>query len=611
MMPTSMRSRMVLLVLLLIMVLTMAVAFIVLRYNYQSAKSMADDYNHQLALDTMESLDIKNKKYGEISLQIVMSHLVQERLPRMIRADTADEAYLVFKTELVGFLNQYYYTSDEIESIRVWFGDDNILFVGESKLKGDGGYEQQPGYRLARVSPTHLAWVSNDNGTLSQWHVITSFQSKRSPNNGSANPVIGAVEINMKPQRLLESMDKLKVIPNARFSYVNEDDSLLVQYPEVRRDGPFHSDTAMLQAFRAEGGKPLASGLRSDGYIYIFERSYLGIYLIISYPVQTFLQYVAVAGVPIALVALLVLLLSLVGVLYISQMTTKPLRMLLKGIRAFGEGSLDEKIPITGVREIDLIGGGLNRMARQIQQLLEREVQFKQVEHDLAMKNKQAELRALRNQINPHFLFNTLQSIHSVALRKTGQETEINRMIIHLSKLLRESIYHIGNRVTVEEELNNLWAYVELQQYRFKGRFRVKWDVHYESLSKTLPCLILQPLMENAINHGAFHAECEEVPIVVSSSYLDGILTICVRDEGCGMHRETLEGLKWSLDGERAPSTNGHGVGLFNTHNRLKYEFGDLYAMRIESRPDAGTSVRLIIRDQNQLNERQAVEEHV
>ncbi|GBG06955.1 putative two-component sensor histidine kinase [Paenibacillus agaridevorans] len=595
----------------MIMVLTVAVALIVLRSNYESAKSMADEYNHQLALDTMESLDIKNKKYGEVSLQIVMSQLVQEQLPRMLRADTADPGFLSFKTELTGFLNQYYFTSDEIESIRVWFGDHNYLFVGESRLKGGGGYEEQHGYRSARESPTHLAWVANANGTLSQWHVITSFQNKKSPNNGSANPVIGAVEINMKPQRLLESMDKLKVMPHARFSYVNADGSLLVQYPEERGEDMAGADAAMLQAFRAGDGKPLASGLRSDGYLYFFERSYLGMYLIISYPEQTFLQYVSVAGVPIALVALLVLLLSLLGVLYISNMTTQPLRTLLKGIHAFGEGGLEEKIPVTGVREIDLIGSGLNRMARQIQQLLEREVQFKQVGHDLEMKNKQAELRALRNQINPHFLFNTLQSIHSVALRKTGHETEINRMIIHLSKLLRESIYHIGNSVTVEAELNNLWAYVELQQIRFKGRFRVKWDIHYESLPKKLPCLILQPLMENAIHHGAFHAEREEVLITVSSSYADGELTICIRDQGCGMDRETLVGLLASLDGERVPGASGHGVGLFNTHSRLKYEFGDSYTMRIDSVPEAGTNVRLVIRDQNQYNERQVVDEHV
>lgn len=649
-----MRIRMVLLVLLMILVLTVTVAFIVLHYNYSSAKAMVDRYNRQLALDTMESLDIKNKKYGEVSLQIAMSPLVQEQLPLLLDARMDEAQFLAFKAELAAFLNQYYYTSDEIESIRVWFGDERIIFVGESRLKGGGGYEQQAGYQAARESPSHLAWVANSNRTLSQWHVITSFQGKLGPNNSSANPVIGAVEINMKPQRLLESMDKLKVIPGVRFSYVNTDYSLLFQYPEDGQaidaaellpslagssEGVGDSEGAggrLVGGGLAGNGQTVPTELRDGGYAYYIERSYLGVYLLISYPVETFLEYIAVAGKQVALIAFIVLLLSLLGVIYISNMTTRPLRIVLSGIKAFGEGKLEEKVPPTGIRELDLIGSGLNRMARQIYQLLESQVHFKQVEHDLEMKNKQAELRALRNQINPHFLFNTLQSIHSVALRKTRQETEINRMIIHLSKLLRESIYNIGNNVPVEHELNNLWAYVELQQYRFRGKFRVKWELDYDSLPKMLPCLVLQPIMENAIQHGTFHAERDEVLITVRSRYSDGLLVLEVRDEGCGMQPDALERLRTSLSGSEmdwpgsatgpgaAPSVDDearnvgdgperrpdqstgqrpnqggaqNGVGLANTHNRLKYEFGPLYSLQIDSVPNVGTTVRIAIRD--------------
>ncbi|QTH40095.1 sensor histidine kinase [Cohnella sp. LGH] len=597
-MLTSMRNRMVLLVLLMIVVLTLTVAFIALRHNYNSASEMAERYNRQLALDAMESLDIKNRKYGEVSLQIVMSSYVQEQLPRLLEAEKDESEFLAFKTGLTEFLQQYYYTSDEIESIRVWFGDKAVS-VGEPRLK-KGGYEEQAGYQAAKANPAHLAWTSSTNRTMSQWHVITSFHGKLGPNNGSANPVIGAVEINMKPQRLLESIDKLKVIPGVRLSYVNRNGELLFRYPEDDEELGERAgeDLALLEAWKKRGGEPQTevAGFSQGGHAFFIERSYLGMHLIIAYPVQTFTEYVSVAGRQVALIALVVLLLSVLGVAYISHMTTRPLRIVLEGIGKFGEGRLEEKIRVTGVREIDRIGRGLNRMARQIQQLLDSQVGFKQKEHDLELKSKQAELKALRNQINPHFLFNTLQSIHSVALRKTGKETEINRMILHLSKLLRESIYQIGNNVTLENELNNLWAYVELQQYRFKGKFYVKWELDYFSLSQIVPCLILQPIMENAIYHGASSSERDCVLIVVRSGFDERELVLEVRDEGIGMEPETLERLRESLAEGREPAQGSGGVGLINTHHRLKHEFGQSYAMTIDSIPHVGTTVRIVIR---------------
>ncbi|BBI31179.1 sensor histidine kinase [Cohnella abietis] len=592
-MLTSMRSRMVFLVLLMNLVLTVAVAFVILNYNYVATKRTVDQYNRQLAYDTMESLDIKNKKYGEVSLQIMTSSIVQDKLSELLESDLTDINRLAFKTELMNFLNQYYYTSDEIESIRVWFGHDKVIYVGQPPLKDNNGYEKQSGYRLSRQSPTHLTWVANSDKTLSQWHIITKFQTNRDRSDSKSNQVIGAVEINMKPDRLLQSMEKLKVIPDVRFSYINKDQSLLFHYPN--QDNGDEDVIAILESFKNGTQSAASFMLQSKGYF--IEKSYLDMYLIISYPIENFFHYISVAGAQIVFIAVVILLISILGVIYISNMTTKPLKTVLKGIHTFGGGALGERIPGTGVREIDLIGSGLNRMARQIQNLLEDQVQFKQVEYQLAMKNKQAELRALRNQINPHFLFNTLQSINSVAIRKTGAETEVNHMIVHLSKLLRESIYNIKNLISVEDELNNLWAYVQLQHYRFSDRFQVKWKIDYQALNKKVPCLVLQPLMENAINHGVFHADKDDVMITVTSEFLDQELKLTIEDQGCGMEKTTLEGLLTRLhDSESQPTPEMGGVGLFNTHNRLLYEFGSRYEMDVHSEPNKGTRVQIRIR---------------
>ncbi|MFD0715872.1 sensor histidine kinase [Paenibacillus sp. GCM10027626] len=600
-MLNSMRSRMVFLVLLMNLVLTAAVALVTLQYNFMTTKRTAERYNRQLAYDTMESLDIKNKKYGEVSLQILTSPLLQERLPGMLESDPSGSESLVFKSELMNFLNQYYYTSDEIESIRVWFGHDKVISVGQPPLKNNGRYEDQSGYRLARKSSTLLAWIANPNGTLSQWHIISQSQNKQNRSSNISNQVIGAVEINMKPDRLLESTEKLKVIPGVRFSYFNQEQMLLFYY-SGQNDVGDEELTAILANFKNSGRSE--ESFQRQSYRFFAEKSYLNMYLVISYPIERFSQYVLVAGAQIAMIAIVILLISILGVLYISNMTTRPLKTVLQGIRAFGEGSLGIRIPATNVREIDMIGNGLNRMAKQIENLLRDRVRYKQIEHQLELKSKQAELRALRNQINPHFLFNTLQSIHSVAIRKTGAETEINQMIIHLSKLLRESIYNIKNVIYVEEELNNLWAYVELQRYRFGDRFQVKWQIDYRSLNYKVPCLILQPIMENAIQHGVFHADKEVVRIVVDSEFCGGEWRLTIEDDGCGMDKHTLERLLYRLrEGAGDPAPDKGGVGLYNTHNRLLHEFGHRYEMEIVSEPDRGTRVRIRIRfdDETQL----------
>lgn len=591
----SMRSRIILLILILNVSLTMIVAFITLSFHYKETQNTEERYIEQLTKDTMESLEIKNKKYREISLQIMTSELIQQKLPRLIEGsdtngvDQPDYNFITYKSEVIDLISQYYNTSNEIEAIRVWFDKEHVIFVGQSVLKGEQSYEKLSGFIKAKQKTPYLTWVVNDDKTISQWQIIKNF--KTGDSNSASYSIIGAIEIRMKPDRFLQSTDKLKVLPNIGFVYTNSDMQSLFQFPD---EAGFNIITNDLKEINFNENE---SKIDDGHHVFFIEKANSGLYLITMYSTRNFYKYVLNAGITIIFVSILSLVVSILCVVYISKLLTRPFSTLLTGIDQFGAGSFDRHIPPVGIREIDQIGSGLNNMAAQINELFQAMYRAKQSENKMILEKKQAEFKALYNQINPHFLFNTLQSINSVAIRHTGEETEINQMIVHLSRLLRESIYNIGNVITVENELNNLWAYVHLQHIRYADMFSIKWDIDYHALQKKIPCLVLQPIMENAIKYGVFNANIDQVLIKVTSKLVEDELQLTISDQGCGMDEEQLQTIWERLnasDHDQVVSTSG--VGLYNTHHRLLYEFGERYRLEIHSKLHAGTDVTIKIR---------------
>lgn len=247
-----------------------------------------------------------------------------------------------------------------------------------------------------------------------------------------------------------------------------------------------------------------------------------------------------------------------------------------------GEFSLPETgdDPYGGVEEIDRLHRHFRTMVQKINTLIE-ENYAKQ----LVLKDTQ--YKALQAQINPHFLYNTLDTVHWLA-RLAGHR-EIATVVEALGTLLRKSISGGQSVIRVREELEIVASYVAIQRIRFGDRLQFELDVGEAFLDLMIPKLTLQPLVENAINHGLERTE-GPFRIAVRAEWRKEGAALVVEDSGPGMAPEHLERIR---RGE-AP-TRGSGIGLRNIDERLRMIFGEAYGVSVASRPGAGVAVTLLI----------------
>jgi two-component system sensor histidine kinase YesM len=206
-------------------------------------------------------------------------------------------------------------------------------------------------------------------------------------------------------------------------------------------------------------------------------------------------------------------------------------------------------------------------------------------------KQKEAEVRALEAQINPHFLYNTLDAINWLAIEK--EEYQISKMLKGLAQILRYSIKDSNKTVFVADEMKWMQQYVFLQQHRFHSSFQCSFDVSPETLNYRIHKLILQPFIENAIIHG-FNGRKKDGMLVIHIGKKDErAFEIVIDDNGMGMEQETVDALL--RPGRDQPYARGSGLGIRNALARLDMYYGNLANAEIQSTEGRGTRIKLTL----------------
>jgi len=220
------------------------------------------------------------------------------------------------------------------------------------------------------------------------------------------------------------------------------------------------------------------------------------------------------------------------------------------------------------------------------QELIEESRNRRELEKHLRTK----QLKILQSQVNPHFLFNVLNSIARLALIEDAQETE--NVTYALSDLLRYSLRNIEEIVSLEEELNCVKDYIVIQKKRYRDQFKFEIDIAKHLYEINIPLLSIQPLIENAIIHG--FKERDSGIIKIEAEETDKKIVIIVEDDGVGMSTNILNNiLSYEEKNREKITTHITGIGIDNVHERLKYYFGDEYGLEINSSLGQGTQVKM------------------
>lgn len=281
----------------------------------------------------------------------------------------------------------------------------------------------------------------------------------------------------------------------------------------------------------------------------------------------------------IVFVILLIIFIVILINSYISFRVTNPIRELEKSVKALEEGNLDADIYMGGSYEVQHLGKSVQDMKFRIKGLMQDIVS----EHE---EKRKSEFDSLQAQINPHFLYNTLDII--VWQIENEKQSEAVHTVTALARFFRLSLGKGKNIVTVRDEIDHVKNYLMIQHMRFKNKFDYEFDIAEDVLELPSLKLMLQPLVENAIYHGMEFMDGDGM-ITVKAWRKEDELYLSVADNGLGMTEDKVETI---LTGKSSSGNGrGSGIGVKNVNERIKLYFGEAYGITIDSEPDEGTTV--------------------
>lgn len=278
------------------------------------------------------------------------------------------------------------------------------------------------------------------------------------------------------------------------------------------------------------------------------------------------------------IIALILFILTMINA-YISSRITIPIHRLEKSVNELEEGKLDTEVYIGGSYEIRHLGRSIDMMAKRIQNLMDDIVS----EHE---SKRKSEFDTLQSQINPHFLYNTLDII--VWMIENEQKNEAVKVVTALARFFRISLSKGKSIIPVRDEIEHVRNYLMIQQKRFKNKFIYRIESEPDVLDLASLKLMLQPLVENAIYHGMEFMDGDGV-IDIRAYLENGDLWFTIQDNGLGMTQEQVDSLL--TEQAHITSRKGSGIGVKNVNERIRLYFGEEYGLSIDSVPDEGTRI--------------------
>lgn len=451
--------------------------------------------------------------------------------------------------------------------------------------KADPKVKQQDWYKKAmeevenvHFSTPHIQNLFDDNSFRYYW-VISLSRAVEITENGDTR--LGVLLVDMDYSGISRMMNKLNTANNGQYYYLCDSNGEIIYHPrqiqisdgitsENSQDAAKYKDGVYDEEFEGERRKVVVNTI-----------SYTGWKLVGVIPYSTFnhgmidIQYFS-----IMLILVMVMMLCAINRV-VSQKISRPVLRLDESVREYEAGEKPD-IYIGGSPEIRHLGESIQNSYEQIDHLM-KEIVLEQNER------RKSELDALQSQINPHFLYNALESITWMIEGERNEEAVF--MISQLARLFRISLSKGRTVISIRDELQHAKSYMNIQQVRYKNTFSVKFNVDEEIYSYCTVKLILQPILENAINYGVSSMD-DSGEIQVTGRKEGETIILSVEDNGLGMTEEEVE---FVLTDSNRIHKHGSGVGLININNRIQILFGKEYGLVIESEPDEGTKVSVRI----------------
>ncbi|OCT10498.1 histidine kinase [Paenibacillus pectinilyticus] len=474
-------------------------------------------------------------------------------------------------------------TRADIVSIHLFTADGGLVTgVPTTEMRKNTRLLEQSWFKSALDNPNHLTFslphIQNLFKDPYKW-VVSMSKGVKIEQNGNLVDAVILVDINFKT---LDDLFRTVSLGKKGYVYIIDDSAgsivyhpqqqliyIGLKYENVEQALKF-SYGKYMDVSEGESRLNVVRTVNNIGWK-IIGVSYLDEVVTTRKEISTFMIWLLV------IVLFFILLISS----FMSARISQPIKRLKKSMEMVEKGHFDTYIHVRGADEVEQLSRRFNLMVSRVRELMDQSL----LEQEIKRKN---ELEVLQSQINPHFLYNTLNSV--VRMVGNGKKDEVVTTITSLSKFFRISLSKGKNIITIGEEIEHIRNYLIIQKMRYKDKFEYEIQVADDVLSYKTLKLILQPFVENALYHGIEYM-VDEGLIELSVTMDKGKILFQIRDNGVGMSEETLKSI---LSGQ-VKSEKGSGVGLRNVHERIQLYFGMDYGVHIDSELEEGTVVTITI----------------
>ncbi|CAH1224325.1 hypothetical protein PAECIP111892_05474 [Paenibacillus auburnensis] len=594
----NIRTKLILFLLLPTLICIMATMYISYSYTTQSLRTRAVDENKNLLYQGSKNINSLIQEVNRLSLSVYSDsdfYRLLEAGYDDLSSDIAIYNSLSYISTSLPDISQVYLYG--VKDSKATLITDNTTpkrwLVSKPYQESD-----VTGSSPVNVQSTHLSNAYGLNLPLIQFTPEPVFTLHRRIERIPSSEALGYLSIDIKLTALAEIVDQLYEQDQEK-AYVVDSDGMLVYGQDAGSLGkPLNA---------AWYNKQITANAEAQGYfeeggsVFIYQKvesTGLNWTLVKQIPVSyLFREAKEAAGLNLLLLFLLMSMIIALTI-FISFRITAPIKQLTRYMNQVRTGNLEVEISPAGNDEIGVLTEHFRSMMDTINNLILRE-------YRLELSNKTNELRALQSQINPHFLNNTLQIIGTLALEM--KVPQIYALLSALAKMMRYSMYNDEKIVTIQNELEHVKAYIELQKERFENKFSFRYDMEEPLLNALMPKMILQPIVENYFKHGFNLSRSDGLIEITAARLASGRMEIRIRNNGNVIPLAKLDKLRQELErptpldvtavksSDSRRDAPGAGIGLGNVLARLRLVCGDDAALTVDNLPEGGVLIRLEI----------------
>lgn len=531
-----------------------------------------------------DAINLLQQEVNYLSLNLSINYKIREILAGINTKEYVEKVELWEEETPIQMMEEIIYLKGYVKTISIYPENgvspflrclDSSSYVPELwALQKSGLYEQAVEKKGEEI------WIRQDqeDGELYQMNYTTKLVLCREIYDFAKKKKLAFISIGISEDKVRELCSSVLQEEEEGVYLLNQEGAIIAAYGKTDNSAAYLGDNYKMLS---EGQKGVFGGKQ----FFVKEIENSGCYVGKAVPQQTFwTMFREISYVPVVLM-LGVLLGILPVMLFVSRVISRPLENLGDAIQQFQQGDFKHQLKVESNDEVGQVAQCFNHMVSEIEQLINKN-------YIMVLKKRESELAVLQAKINPHFLYNALDSIYWQAMSADDEETA--ESIYELSQLFRLVLGNGKEIVTVEAELQLLQRYLEIQKLRFMRQLEYHFDVEPEILQEKIPKLILQPFVENAVIHGMEKQE-EACEITISGHLEDRFLKFQVRDTGVGVTEEQLKKI-WEPETNKAYSSQRIGrYAIYNVKERLRLKYGDAFQLKIESKVGKGTQVTLVI----------------